>query len=804
VAAQAGTDGGASIINSEFVVQSVLLSTIGSRDYSAQESAHHLLGLPLFFCSRTFVVLNTGGFRAVDETGMVSNLLDHYAKRSEKLAEICAFEFVQCFNNKGTRRRKEVVVHLKPRLRRILKDGSHNDKWYEQRMMVFLPWRDNSSSLKGSFPSWREAYLARESEINENCRKCRMEFSILANELPQEENVLVAAEDSKSEGAAAAVVAPAVDVNIDLDATDRPNLDPYRLANYETRLPADLQQEPWMVGAKPDIDSTGKKAVEDRQKTGDILPKVLVSQFENFLRCMPANYDWSSLGQEWAHIPDIDKWLSRQRESDVQLSFDCVAVQPDTLNEEQRCVFDSILKHAESDNEKRPPFRAIVLGKAGTGKSHLLFALRTALKEKCVLLAPTGVAALNIQGHTIHSKLSIPVSQKTVKMDNLTTDALHILQEAWREIEYIFIDEVSMVGQCLLGKIDRRLREIFSTHNNEVFGGRSVIFFGDFGQLPPVADSSLFSAQKIDQVAASRREYVSQGRLAYSSVKQAFFLNTVVRQDGDVAFRDLLFRLHDGIITKEDWLLLCERGQVANQTLRGAPFEKAICLFPKQDDVFRHNFGKLKDLQKNEARIVTVFHAVHSQGGKTAANASSDDAGGLEAIIALCVGARVMLTRNLWVTCGLVNGSIGTVQGIVFEDGHKPPNLPQAVLVNFPSFKGVPLQPNNVVPITPLTSSWTHNKKFCQRTQVPLRLCWATTIHKSQGLTLDNVVVNLGLKDFSCGLTYVALSRVRSLNDLCLHPVDYSRFVTISKSPGMANRQKEEKRLEKMNKKSKK
>jgi len=253
--------------------------------------------------------------------------------------------------------------------------------------------------------------------------------------------------------------------------------------------------------------------------------------------------------------------------------------------------------------------------------------------------------------------------------------------------------------------------------------------------------------------------------------------------------------MKEGIILKEDWSLLCQRNDVCNLTGKDSLFEKSLRLFPTLDLVFQHNFEKLKQLKMSSGQVVVVIKAEHPYGGGIAEKSNSDHAGGLEAVIALCIGARVMLVHNLWVQCGLVNGSVGTVRGIVYKDGTKPPALPLAVLVEFDNFQGPCLQPHNVIPIPCQTAHWSENGKSCARTQLPLTLCWATTIHKSQGLTLEKVVVHLGAKDFCPGLTYVALSRVRKLTDLCLYPVDFSRLQAISKSGALRKRKNEERRL---------
>ena len=101
----------------------------------------------------------------------------------------------------------------------------------------------------------------------------------------------------------------------------------------------------------------------------------------------------------------------------------------------------------------------------------------------------------------------------------------------------------------------------------------------------------------------------------------------------------------------------------------------------------------------------------------------------------ICVGARIMLRNNLWTEKGLVNGALGVVKDIVFHEGQRPPNdQPAYVMVRFDNYTGPGI--NGLVPIPPITKTWFENQ-VCKRTQIPLTLAWATTIHKSQGLTLD-------------------------------------------------------------------
>ena len=176
---------------------------------------------------------------------------------------------------------------------------------------------------------------------------------------------------------------------------------------------------------------------------------------------------------------------------------------------------------------------------------------------------------------------------------------------------------------------------------------------------------------------------------------------------------------------------------------------------------------------------IAEIKAVHT--GANASNASPDDAGGLDPVVKLSKSARVMLTSNLWIKMGLVNGAMGTVEAICYTRD-KPPALPVAVMVRFDHYSG-PAMYNKTVPITPIRRNWSSLGGQCSRLQLQLKLAWAVTIHKSQGLTLDKVVIDVGKKEFSCGLSFVACSRVRKLSDiLFVPPFPLQRLTSIARS----------------------
>ena len=292
----------------------------------------------------------------------------------------------------------------------------------------------------------------------------------------------------------------------------------------------------------------------------------------------------------------------------------------------------------------------------------------------------------------------------------------------------------------------------------------------------------------------SRTELSDLGSVNYHLFDHAITLDQVMRQAGNDSaqqlFRNILMRLRNGELRVEDWKHLIQQTPVeVDDDTSG--FDEALRLFPTTSAVSEYNVTKLH----SNDQPVAVIKAVHSGAG--AIKASADDVGGLEPVVCLAHGARVMLTTNLWVQVGLVNGVMGTVVAICYDDaGESPPRLPVAVTVRFDSFSG-PTLSDGSVPITPLHRTWLSTDKTCSRLQLPLKLAWAVTIHKCQGMTLNKAVVNLGKKEFSAGLTFVACSRVRQLKDLLfVTPFPFQRVANLASSYRHSERLHEEKRLQ--------
>ena len=256
-------------------------------------------------------------------------------------------------------------------------------------------------------------------------------------------------------------------------------------------------------------------------------------------------------------------------------------------------------------------------------------------------------------------------------------------------------------------------------------------------------------------------------------------------------FRELLMRMRNGQSTQCDWQKLCER---TPQHINMDNFKDAPRLFFDKASVAKYNYEKPSNLATPIARN----SAVHS--GRNAKAATSDDAGGLEAVIFLARGAAVMLTCNLWQEVGLCNGASGVVHDLIFHPERPSPCLPIAALVDFPHYTGPPFLHTHpqIVPIPPHLFEWETEGQRLSRQQLPLRLSYAMTIHKSQGQTLSTVVIDLGKAERAAGCSFVALSRVRSLDNVVLQPLSFQRLQVIGKSKQLQQRLREEERLQQL------
>ncbi|XP_062572139.1 uncharacterized protein LOC134234095 [Saccostrea cucullata] len=470
-----------------------------------------------------------------------------------------------------------------------------------------------------------------------------------------------------------------------------------------------------------------------------------------------------------------------------------------SLNEEQTLVHNFFVTWCTRlcQSKKMPPkpdaFHIFVSGGAGTGKSHLIKTIQesafrllrpvTETSDEITVLtaAPTGTAAFNVFGMTLHSAFLLPVMKGFSTYKPLSQEKLNTLRCKLSSLKVIIIDEISMVSADMLLFLHRRLQEI--TGSSEIFGGLSIFTFGDLFQLPPPAQRALFD-QPSDEIA---RLYGSLWKNHFKVVE----LQQIMRQRDDLSFARLLNRVRSGQHTNDDVWTLCTRET-------NDPPEDILHVYTTNKAVDSYNNKKLESLSTSKFVVRAQDSKKDVTTGAIAVNLSdkATETGGLRSTLHLAVGARIMLTYNVSTADGLVNGAKGTVKGFIptpptTADDNYTPNF---ILIEFDNpnighqtriLYGRLLQhQSTVVPIVRQqvqVQLGKHSTVHAVRFQFPLTLAWATTIHKVQGETLNSIVIHCN-GQFQPGQLYVALSRVKSLNGLYLVNFDSQKIKTSAKT----------------------
>lgn len=403
-----------------------------------------------------------------------------------------------------------------------------------------------------------------------------------------------------------------------------------------------------------------------------------------------------------------------------------------------------------------------ITGKAGTGKSTLLKYFREKTKKKAVFLAPTGISAVNINGQTIHSFFNFKPDITYEKAGKLKP----IDEKIYKELDTIVIDEVSMVRADIIDCIDVFLKKN-GPNKNQPFGGIQMILIGDLYQLPPVVtkkekelfskvyespyffDALVFKKSLEKLVFDFEKKKLSKESMGF---KMEFIELEKIYRQIDEKFISILNSIRNNTVTEEQISLLNER---YIPDFKEPADENYIFLVPTNDLAQKINFEKLNKLKGD----------FYSYKGEVKGDFPlSDLPTSLELVFK--IGSQVMLLNNdtygRW-----INGTIGVIEEVL-EDK----NFGSDIIV-------VKLQNGEAVEVTPFEWQMFNFHFDYERkqiisspagsfTQYPIKLAWAVTIHKSQGMTFDRVIIDTGKGMFSHGQLYVALSRCRTLKGIIL------------------------------------
>lgn len=393
-------------------------------------------------------------------------------------------------------------------------------------------------------------------------------------------------------------------------------------------------------------------------------------------------------------------------------------------------------------------------GKAGTGKTTLLQKIKSSCSKKLIVVAPTGVAAMNAKGVTINSFFQLPPGsffpgdislqnlqngisaiKSTVSDLSYTNDKLKI----FKELELLIVDEVSMVRCDVMDMIDALLQSV--RKNSNPFGGVQLLIIGDLFQLPPVTkreDWSFLSK-------AYRSPYFFDSLVIRNHPVLQIELTTVFRQT-EQKFINILNEIRSNKVSEETLAHLNER---FNPEYTNSQNINPIIITSHNAEANLINQQKLAEIEGENYTIKAEIEGDFKEVGLQ-----------VEQELHLKVGAQVMFIKNdTGENRKFYNGKIGKIKSITNGEIYVSFPDEEELLLTKSSWQSFEYKINEEEQIA--------QQQVGELLQYPIKLAWAVTIHKSQGLTFDHAIIDAG-KSFIAGQVYVALSRVRTLNGLIL------------------------------------
>ena len=459
------------------------------------------------------------------------------------------------------------------------------------------------------------------------------------------------------------------------------------------------------------------------------------------------------------------------------------------LNFKQREIFLHINQWIRTKSE---PLKIFLSGGAGTGKSVLITALYQSLNRYLILnsiddldhirvlkCAPTGAAAFNIEGITLHHAFDIPVQQK---FQPLIAEKANNLYNRYKHVSVLIVDEISLVSNMLFKQIDTRLQQI--KKNTHPFGNIHMILVGDLFQLEPVSYTWIF-----------KNLNPAYGPLAtnlWNSYFTMYELTEIMRQKEDKSYAELLNRLREGNQTENDIKTL--KNRIISETDFDYPYD-ATHMFSTNAEVDAFNeivydrTSSEKVLVKAKSAVVgDVTCAIRE---KTMIHLTNDkkytmhmSTGGLRTELKLAIGLQYDCTVNLDVEDGLTNGATCTLKKIEYKPSSQIPAILWVQFLDAAVGQTWRQKYNNFfhksikrswTPIFAVSRTFTVYRSLVSRQQFPLSPSSARTIHKCQGKTISKAVIKMSTRK-SAHSHYTALSRVTSIDNLIILHLSESKI----------------------------
>ena len=753
------------------MIRAVGNAFINAQEVTAQEACYLILGLPLRVSTRATYYINT---RTPDErhvclrnkhelqqlpadsTDVCSpSRIDHYTKRPAAMENVCLADFIACYSHQheSTNQQRHVdsnpVVEADGEADELLPESAREDGFAN------LPRIAGKYKISKHRRILRWKRYDKETQQHEYCRSMLMLFSHWRDE--NAEITFEAARLLKDPAKARQVHANYRRYNV-IDNID--SLEQHARDN----MSANDEEDAEATNTRTSMTATQQFiAVDLHDSTGQALENVNTEMQYDILQDLEASIKPTTSTQ--AAISSIEMTVLPQHAYHSLIN---------SLNSQQRQLHDHVLFVVK---ENAPAWQSFISGGAGVGKSHLLRAIDESIKRwylrmpghdftktPVAIIAPTGTAAFNVRGLTIHAALAIPPNRDLAEFEFLTFEKANTLRTAWANVQLLIIDEVSMVGNRMLHTINIRLQQLRGS--SLPFGGLSILAFGDLYQLKPVMDGWVFNPLQ-GQLAALAPHTWQNFKL--------YELTQVMRQR-ERGFIDRLNRLRTGSCTVDDieWYLLHETPANATAIDPAIPH-----LFLSNKKVHAHNSEFLTQLPGALTTISCIDNILNPPSDRSACSSiyeridhlDSTKTSGLMQTLHLKLNAPVELTYNIDVSDGLTNGVTATVcNWSTTADGQVA-----TIYVQFPNAacgKKARAAHSSETRKLGIHTDWTPIQRSTiqfklskvshvniQRQQFALRVCAARTIHRVQGQSLQTALIDLAGRS-QAGMHYVGISRI--------------------------------------------